>query len=147
MQNVTQNAATYSIVNLAQFLDVPSTSFLGDPGVVSTNLEFRLSTGNVWLGINDHLLIGSNGNVNVQQFVNFNVASGFLQAQTSDQKFRYLQTRLQVNNRAPTSNDFSLDDLNYTIDLKDKKFLQRKDFIPTKGPTVIFNDRDWETNL
>ena len=140
MQNVTQNVATYSVVNLAQFLDVPSTSFLGDPGVVSTNLEFRLSTGNVWVGINDHLLIGSNGNVNVQQFVNFNVASGFLQAQTSDQKFRYLQTRLQVNNRAPASNDFSLDDINYTIDLKDKKFLQRKDFIPTKGPTVNFNN-------
>ena len=111
-------------MNLAQFFDVPSTSFLGDPGVVSTNLEFRLSTGNVFLGTKTTFPdTGSNGNVNVQQFVNFNVASGFLQAQTSDQKFRYLQTRLQVNNRAPASNDFSLDDINYTIDLKDKKFL------------------------
>ena len=126
MPNVTQNAATYSVVNLAQFLDVPSTSFLGDPGVVSTNLEFRLSTGNVWLGINDHLLIGSNGNVKTSAFVNFNVASGFLQAQTSDQKFRYLQARLQITNRAPASNDFSLDDINYTIDLKDQTFKQRK---------------------
>ena len=126
MQNVTQNVATYSIVNLSQFLDVPAITFRGDPGVVSTNLEFRLSTGNVYLGINDHLLIGSNGNVNVKEFVNFNVASGFLQAQTSDQKFRYLQARLQVVNRSPASNDFSLDDINYTIDLKDKHFTQRK---------------------
>ena len=146
MQNLTQNAATYQIVNLAQFLDVPATTFRGDPTVVSTNLEFRLSTGNVWLGTKTTFPdTGSNGNVATSKFINFNVASGFLQAQTSDQRFRYLQVRLQVTNRAPTSNDFSLDEMNYTIDLKDKQFKQRK---VIQGTNVVFDysSQNFRTN-
>ena len=83
-------------------------------------------TNNVWLGINDHLLIGSNGNVNTSRFVNYNIASGYMTVQTSDEKFRWFQARLQVTNQNPTENDYLLDALNYTVDLKDKIFRQTK---------------------
>ena len=140
MPNVTQNASTYKIINLSQFLDVPTKTFRGDPSAITQNIDFRFSTNNVWLGINDHLLIGSNGNVNTSRFVNYNIASGYMTVQTADESFKYFQARLQVNNQNPTENDYLLDSLNYTVDLKDKKFIQTKSFEPTLGPTVNFND-------
>ena len=140
LPNVTQNASTYKIVNLSQFFDVPNQGFQGDPGVITQNVDFRFSTQNVWLGINDTFKHGSNGNVKTNSFVNYNVASGFMTVQTADEKFRWFQVRLKVQNRVPESNDFLLDELNYTVDLQDKKFVQTKIFTPTKGPTVNFND-------
>ena len=136
MPNVTQNAATYQIVNLSQFLDVPAKAFRGDPTVITQNIDFRFSTSNVWLAANNAAFVTPNGNVKTNSFVNFNVASGFMTVQTSDQKFRWFQARLQVTNQNPTENDYLLDALNYTIDLKDKVFKQTKNIIPTLGPTT-----------
>ena len=136
MPNVTQNASTYKIVNLSQFLDVPTKTFRGDPSVITQNIDFRFSTNNVWLAANNAAFVTPNGNVKTNSFVNYNIASGYMTVQTADEKFRWFQARLQVNNQNPTENDYLLDSLNYTVDLKDKSFKQTKNIIPTKGPTT-----------
>ena len=136
MCNITQNATTYKIVNLSQFFDVPNQGFQGDPTVITQNVDFRFSTQNVWLAANNAAFVTPNGNVKTNSFVNYNVASGFMTVQTADEKFRWFQVRLKLNNRTPESNDYLLDALNYTVDLKDKKFIQTKNIIPTKGQTT-----------
>tara|TARA_R110002020_G_C16178941_1_gene764658 strand:- start:254 stop:1225 length:972 start_codon:yes stop_codon:yes gene_type:complete len=136
MPNVTQNVSTYKIVNLSQFFDVPNQGFQGDPTVITQNVDFRFSTQNVWLAANNAAFVTPNGNVKTNSFVNYNVASGFMTVQTADEKFRWFQVRLKLNNRTPESNDYLLDALNYTVDLKDKKFIQTKNIIPTKGQTT-----------
>jgi len=135
MPNVTQNASTYKIVNLSQFLDVPAKAFRGDPTVVTQNIDFRFSTGNVWLAADYTQNVTPNGNVKTNSFVNYNIASGYMTVQTSDEKFRWFQTRLQVTNQNPTENAYLLDAYDYTVDLKDKVFKQSKNLIPTKGQT------------
>ena len=122
MPNVTQNIATYTIVNLSQWLDVPGKTFQGNPSAIKQNLEFRISSSNVWLAANNAAFVTPNGNVKTNCFINFNIASGFTTAQSTDQKFRWFQCRLVVENANPTQNDYLLDSFNYTIDLKDKIF-------------------------
>ena len=139
MPNVTQNAATYKIVNLNQYLDLSTKSFFGDPSVITQNVDIRLSTSNVHLASDPTNFVfaqASNGNVKTNAFVSFNTASGFLGSTAGDQKFRYFQVRLQVQNASPAQNNYLLEALNYTVELGEQTFKQTKDIILTKGPTV-----------
>ena len=139
MPNVTQNAATYKIVNLNQYLDVSTKSFFGDPSVITQNVDIRLATSNVHLASDPTNFVfaqASNGNVKTNAFVSFNTASGFLGSTAGDQKFRFFQVRLQVQNANPAQNNYLLEALNYTVELGEQTFKQTKDIILTKGPTV-----------
>jgi hypothetical protein len=78
----------------------------------------------------------SNANVKTNSFINYNTASGFLESGAVDQKFRFFQVRLTVLNSTPAENNYILDKLNYTIDLKDKVFKQTKNIILTKGQST-----------
>ena len=136
MPNVTQNASTYKIVNLSQFFDVPNIGFQGDPSVITQNVDFRFSTSNVWLAADNAAFVTPNGNVKTNSFVNYNVSSGFMTVQTADEKFRWFQARLKLGNRIPQSNQYLLDALNYTVDLKDKVFIKKQQIVATN---VQFN--------
>ena len=145
MPNVTQNAATYKIVNLNQYFDIPSKQFLGDPSVISQNLEVRFSTQNVWLTANtDAFISHSNGNVKTNAFINFNTASGFLGSSAIDQKFKYFQVRLQIVNTNPAENSYELDTLNYTIDLKDQVFKKIQQII-TSNVVFDYSNTDYRS--
>ena len=110
MQNLTQNAATYKIVNLNQYFDVPTKQFLGDATVVTQNVDIRFATNNVWLRANvNNFIAHSNANVKTNAFLNFNTASGFLGSTAVVQKFRFFQVRLRVENANPAENNYILD--------------------------------------
>lgn len=139
LPNVTQNASTYQIVNLNQYFDIPTKQFLGDASAVLQNVDVRFATSNVRLASDPANFVfaqASNGNVKTNAFVNFNTASGFLGSTAVDQKFRFFQVRLRVENTNPAENNYILDKLNYTVDLKDKIFKQTKNIILTKGQST-----------
>ena len=139
LPNVTQNASTYQIINLNQYFDVPTKQFLGDASSVLQNVDVRFATSNVRLASDPANFVfaqASNGNVKTNAFVNFNTASGFLGSTAVDQKFRFFQVRLRVENTNPAENNYILDKLNYTVDLKDKIFKQTKNIILTKGQST-----------
>ena len=145
MPNVTQNAATYKIVNLNQYFDIPSKQFLGDPSVITQNLDVRFSTQNVWLRANTNNFIAhSNANVKTNAFINFNTASGFLGSSAIDQKFKYFQVRLQIVNTNPAENSYELDTLNYTIDLKDQVFKKIQQII-TSNVVFDYSNTDYRS--
>lgn len=143
MPNVTQNAATYTIVNLTQYVDITDKTFQGDPSAISQNVDFRFSKSNVFLSKDLFSDVTSHGNVNVEKFVNFNVASGFMQALSTDQEFRYFQVRLRVKNNNPVENDYLLDKLNYTVDLLDKTF-RKKQLIQATNVSYDYSSKDFK---
>ena len=113
---------------------------------MTQNLDMRFSTQNVWLTANtDAFIAHSNGNVKTNAFVNFNTASGFLGSSAVDQKFRFFQIRLQIINASPAENDYILDSLNYTVDLKDKIFRKRS-LVTATNIAFDYSETGYSTN-
>lgn len=110
LTNVTQKVASYAIVNLLQWgdSDLPVTTWSGPENQITSNVEIRYSTTNVYY---------ANGNVNPSAFT-----QDWITYNSSDITFQWFQLRFNVYNISPGTVSYYLDKLNYTVDLRDKVY-------------------------
>lgn len=107
LANITTSISAYTLVNLNQYSDVGSMTYVGDIGSVTTQTFIRTATSNVYY---------ANGNVNVAVFAGGSAGDGFLPYEAGAKQFRYFQIKFVVNNSRPDEFDFTLDRFRYTID-------------------------------
>ena len=95
----------------------------------------RMSTqDNVYLG---NGATGSNGNVNVVQFIASDSDGGFQAFEAGEKQFRFMQLKFDITNINPDASDFTLDKIRYKISAQEKTFSLIQAY--SSVPTVI----DW----
>ncbi len=111
--NITAVGSSYQLTDFTQFVDSIITTFEGPDSSVKTNKEMRVAVVNPFF---------ANGNVNTSTFTGFSTNDGYRKYTPFDDNFRYFQIKYTVDNKLPIMSDFTLDDLNYTVDLPVKNF-------------------------
>lgn len=106
LANVTTIPSSYTLVNLKQYIDDTSATYVGDSGIVSSQTFIRTCI--------DSPYYASNGNVNVSAFSS--TFDGFVPYEAGSRTFRYMQIKYVVTNKDPDKYDFTLDKFRYTID-------------------------------
>ena len=122
--NVTNGGAAYTLVDLKQYNDLGSLTYVGDAGIVSTKLYIRTATDNVYY---------ANGNVNSLAFST--TGDGFNLYTVGRTNFRYLQFKYEVINNNPDNYDFVLDKFRYTIDKEQTSYSNT--FVYSSFPTTV----------
>lgn len=115
--NLTSGQSSYYLVDLSQWIDDTESTFAGiDPSIVTVNTQIRYAvTASAF----------ANGNVRTDAFTaNTSSVDGYLPLSYFDAEFRHFQIKLEIENRDPSSAKYNLDRLRYTVDLKDKTFIQ-----------------------
>ncbi len=93
----------------------------------------RMSTqDNVYLG---NGATGSNGNVNVVQFIASDSDGGFQAFEAGEKQFRFMQLKFDITNINPDASDFTLDKIRYKISAQEKTFSLNQAYASV--PTVI----------
>ena len=113
-------ANSYRLVNLKQFKDETTTTFVGSTTAVTTKTFLRTSTADkdVLFYLDDALSdpTGGNGNVNVNAFDSSAINEGFLPYEVGSRQFRFFQLKFEVNNSSPNEFDFTLDKFRVSIE-------------------------------
>lgn len=105
LANVTTVPSPYALVNLKQYVDDSSATYVGDIGVVSSQTFIRTCIENPYY---------ANGNVNLSVFSSS--SDGYIPYEAGTRTFRYMQIKYVVTNKEPDKYDFTLDKFRYTID-------------------------------
>jgi hypothetical protein len=109
--NVTSGSDAYALVNLLQYNDTGSATYVGTLGAVSTQTYIRSTTEYPYY---------ANGNVNVTAFSSS--GDGWIPYEVGTKTFRYFQIKYIVNNSSPDEFDFTLDKFRYSIDKEQTVF-------------------------
>ena len=134
--NVASSAGNkFKLVDLQDYSDSTNFTFDGGGGDISTAVTMRMSTqDNVYLG---NGATGSNGNVNVVQFIASDSDGGFQAFEAGEKQFRFMQLKFDITNINPDASDFTLDKIRYKISAQEKTFSLNQAY--SSVPTVI----DW----
>jgi hypothetical protein len=112
--NLSVAGSKYRLVNLTQWADLSEeTTFIGTPGDITTNTEFRISIENPYY---------ANNNVNIGVFSSTAGSDGFTQVIPGLRTFRYIQLRHNVVNNNPTQAEYTLDRFRYKILLDERQY-------------------------
>jgi hypothetical protein len=111
LSNVTAGNSTYTLVNMIQYSDTGSASYVGTLGSVVSQTFVRTTTNNPYY---------ANGNVNVSAFSS--TSDGWIPYEIGTKAFRYFQIKYIVNNYKPDEFDFTLDRFRYSIDKEQTVF-------------------------
>jgi Putative phage tail protein len=103
--NVTSGNDAYTLVNMIQYNDSGSGTYVGTLGSVTAQTYIRTTTENPYY---------ANGNVNVSAFSAS--GDGWIPYEVGTKTFRYFQIKYIVNNNRPDEYDFTLDRFRYSID-------------------------------
>ena len=103
--NITSGNDTYSLVNMTQFNDVGSATYVGTIGAVTAQTFIRYTTENPYY---------ANGNVNSLVFST--TGDGWVPYEVGNKTFRYFQIKYDVLNNNPNEFDFTIDKFRYSID-------------------------------
>ena len=118
--NVTTAASNYKLVNLRQYSDSGTgDTYAGTLGAVRSQTLIRTTTVDntlLYVGNVSSVSGGSDGNVNIQQFVGASVNEGFQTYQAGSRTFRQFQLKFIVQNDLPDEFDFTIDKFRYTIE-------------------------------
>lgn len=110
LSNIT-SGASYALVNLVQYNDTGSATYVGTLGAVRSQTYIRSTTLNPYY---------ANGNVNVSAFSA--TGDGWIPYEVGTKSFRYFQIKYIVNNSLPDEFDFTLDKFRYSIDKEQTVF-------------------------
>ena len=114
--NLAVAGTAYKLVNLTQWQDLPeAATFFGTSGLVTTNLEFRVTSSNPYL---------ANGRVNNSAFTSQANSDGFTNFVSGARTFRYFQFKYKVNNFDPSQSELVLDKFRYKVTLQEKTYTE-----------------------
>lgn len=111
LSNITSGNSTYTLVNMVQYSDTGSATYVGTLGSVVSQTYVRTTTLNPYY---------ANGNVNVSAFSS--TGDGWIPYEVGTKSFRYFQIKYIVNNYRPDEFDFTLDRFRYSIDKEQTVF-------------------------
>jgi len=118
--NVTTAASNYKLVNMRQYSDSGTgDTYAGSLGAVRSQTLIRTTTVDntlLYVGNVSSVSGGSDGNVNIEQFVGSSVNEGFQTYQAGSRTFRQFQLKFIVQNDLPDEFDFTIDKFRYTIE-------------------------------
>jgi hypothetical protein len=103
--NVTSGNDSYTLVNLVQYNDTGSATYVGTIGAVTSQTFIRYASDNPYY---------ANGNVNSLAFSSS--GEGWIPYEVGVKNFRYFQIKYDVNNNRPDEFDFTVDKFRYSID-------------------------------
>ena len=109
--NIAIAGNAYTLVNMLQYNDIISSTYVGTLGAVISQTFIRTTTTNPFY---------ANGNVNSSVFGSTN--EGYVPYEIGTKKFRYFQIKHVVNNNKPDETDFTLDRFRYSIDKEQTVF-------------------------
>jgi len=109
--NITSGNDTYTLVNMIQYSDTGSATYVGTLGAVTTETYVRSTIDNPYY---------ANGNVNTSVFSTS--GDGWVPYEVGTKSFRYFQIKYVVNNTRPDEFDFTLDKFRYSIDKEQTVF-------------------------
>lgn len=104
--NVTRGGSSYTLVNLRQYSDLGTYTYIGKMGAVSSQTFFRTAVDNVYHS--------ANGSVNSLAFSSS--GDGFVPYYVGRKTFRYLQFKYVVTNKEINNYDYNLDKMRYSIE-------------------------------
>jgi len=112
--NLSISGSKYRLVNLNQWADLDhDATFVGTPGDIVTNTEFRLTTSDPY-DVN-HVVLNS-------VFTTTAGSDGFTQVIPGLRNFRYIQLKHNVINNNPSQVDYTLDRFRYKILLEPREY-------------------------
>jgi hypothetical protein len=109
--NVTSGNDAYTLVDLLQYNDPGTATYVGTLGSVTAQTYIRTTIENPYY---------ANGNVNVSAFSAS--GDGWIPYEVGTKTFRYFQIKYIVNNSRPDEYDFTLDRFRYSIDKEQTVF-------------------------
>lgn len=132
LANLTSVPSKFSLVNLTQYSDVASETYVGIPGAVTSQTFIRTSSVSPYYN--------ANGNVNTSVFGT--VDEGFVPFETGTRTMRYLQIKHEIYNKQPNKYDFTLDKFRYTIE-KEKIIFDQTVSYTSANMFVDLSDADF----
>jgi hypothetical protein len=116
--NVTSGNDAYTLVNLTQYNDAGSATYVGTIGAVTAQTSIRYTQQNPYY---------ANGNVNTLAFSS--TGEGWIPYEAGSKTFRYFQIKYDVLNNNSNEFDFTIDKFRYSIDKEQTIFTN----------TVVYN--------